>query len=222
MLSQSTNLCRNFPNIVTYRKTEYAKGENHTMKKIKRIFFLCLYYGFARYLPRSTFPIPCFSKEIRGFICRRLFKRCGKDVNVEAGAYFGNGEKIELGDYSGIGLNCEVYNVKIGKYVMMGPEVIVFYRQHKFDRTNVPMMFQGYGSELTVIIEDDVWIGRRCIIMPGVHIGEGAIIAAGSVVTKDVPDFAIVGGVPARIRKYRKKHDQHSTLELRRRKRVGS
>lgn len=54
------------------------------------------------------------------------------------------------------------------------------------------------------MIDNDVWIGTRAIIMPGVHIGTGAIIGAGAVVTKDVPDYAVIAGVPARIIKFRK------------------
>jgi acetyltransferase-like isoleucine patch superfamily enzyme len=58
-------------------------------------------------------------------------------------------------------------------------------------------------DDLGVIIEDDVWVGTRAIILHGVHIGRGAVVAAGAVVTKDVPPYAIVGGVPARIIRYR-------------------
>lgn len=61
------------------------------------------------------------------------------------------------------------------------------------------MWQQGYIPDEPVIIGDDVWIGTRAIIMPGVKISNGSIIGAAAVVTKDVPDFAIVGGVPARI-----------------------
>jgi len=68
------------------------------------------------------------------------------------------------------------------------------------------MWQQGYIPDEPVIIGDDVWIGTRAIIMPGVKISNGSIIGAAAVVTKDVPDFAIVGGVPARIIGSRKKH----------------
>lgn len=67
-----------------------------------------------------------------------------------------------------------------------------------FSRTDVPMNQQGFQEEQPVII-DDVWIGGHVIILPGVHIHRGAIIGAGAVVTKDVPEWAIVGGNPARI-----------------------
>lgn len=63
----------------------------------------------------------------------------------------------------------------------------------------------GAGHELKrVLIDNDVWIGANCVILAGVHVGEGAVIAAGSVVTKNVPPFVIVGGVPAKIIKERK------------------
>lgn len=58
-------------------------------------------------------------------------------------------------------------------------------------------------SKGDIVIDDDVWLGARCIVMSGVHIGQGAVIAAGAVVTKDVPPYAIVGGVPAKIIRYR-------------------
>ena len=66
------------------------------------------------------------------------------------------------------------------------------------------MMEQGFEAELLVCIGDDVWIGDRVLILPGVHIGNGCIIAAGAVVTKDVPDYAIAAGVPAQVIRMRK------------------
>lgn len=101
-------------------------------------------------------------------------------------------------------MNCSVHGpLKIGDNVMMGPDVTILSQTHIIERTDIPMGKQGM-REAIVIIGNDVWIGMRSIIMPGVKIGNGAVIGAGAVVTKDVPDYAIVGGVPARIIKYRR------------------
>lgn len=86
----------------------------------------------------------------------------------------------------------------------MGAECIVYTKNHAFSNLDTPMMYQGYLETKPVYIEDDVWIGGRVIILPGRRIGKGAIVGAGSVVTKDVPDYAIVGGNPAKVLKYRK------------------
>lgn len=86
---------------------------------------------------------------------------------------------------------------------MMGPDVSILTHTHNIERTDIPMGQQGMRV-FEVIIGNDVWIGMRVIIMPGVKVGNGAVIGAGTVVTKDVPDYAIVGGVPARIIKFRK------------------
>ena len=66
------------------------------------------------------------------------------------------------------------------------------------------MIEQGFAEYKPVIISNDVWIGGRVIILPGISVGEGAIVAAGAVVTKDVPSYSIVAGNPAVIKKYRK------------------
>ena len=86
---------------------------------------------------------------------------------------------------------------------MMGPDVVILTHTHNIDRTDIPMGDQG-SLVAKVTIGNDVWIGMRSIIMPGVKIGNGAVIGAGAIVTKDVPDYAIVGGVPAKVIKYRK------------------
>lgn len=161
---------------------------------------LLAYYGFARHLPASSNRVGRWARPIRVFLCRRIFRTCGEGTNVERGAYFSDGSDLELGDWSGIGVNCLVVGpVRIGQHVMMGPEVIVLTRNHRFDRIDVPMWQQGHLDVEPVVIEDDVWIGTRAIILPGVHIGKGAVIGAGAVVTKDVPEYAIVGGNPARV-----------------------
>ena len=167
--------------------------------KKKRIFF-CLYQLFAAWLPRSRHLK--FAKNMRYFFAKRIVAYCGKNVNIEKFARFT--PELKIGDNSGVGIMCEVNgDVTIGKDVMMGPEVVIYTSGHKYDDLDVPMMQQGSTEQRPVVIEDDVWIGRRAIIMGGVHIGKGAIIGAAAVVTKDVPAYAVVGGVPAKILKMR-------------------
>jgi maltose O-acetyltransferase len=165
---------------------------------------LILYYGLFRWMPASTNKYLIIFRLLRRMCVKNIFKYSGIEVNVERGANFGTGVNIELGDYSGIGVNCWLIGpVKIGKYVMMGPEVFLIARNHNFDRIDIPMQLQGADGDKQITIEDDVWIGARAVILPGINIGKGSIIGAGAVVTKNVPAFAIVGGSPARVIRYR-------------------
>lgn len=86
---------------------------------------------------------------------------------------------------------------------MMGPQITIITENHRFDGLEVPMALQGQAESKPVVIEDDVWVGARAIILPGVTIGAHSIVGAGSVVTKDVPPWTVVGGNPARIIKVR-------------------
>lgn len=169
-----------------------------------RLICICLYYLIARHLPGSEMPYSFGSRAVRAALCRGIFRKMGKKVNIEHGVFFGSGKDIEIGDYSGLGLNSRVMGpLKIGDNVMMGPEVMIFSRNHNIDRTDIPMIKQGDTPEMPVTIGDDVWIGARAIILPGVTVGRGAVVGAGAVVTKDVPEYAVVGGVPAKVIKYR-------------------
>jgi maltose O-acetyltransferase len=174
------------------------------MKKFLRMLALVFYYAIARYLPASSDLFGTTSKRIRGFTCKFIFEKCGLNVNIERGASFSRGTHLKIGDNSGIGINANIPGeISIGRDVMMGPDVIVLSHMHNYTDLTRPMCTQGATEFKKVIIEDDVWIGIRVIIMPGVTIGHGSIIGAGSVVTKDVPAYAIVGGAPAGIIKYR-------------------
>jgi maltose O-acetyltransferase len=136
--------------------------------------------------------------------CRKLFRACGENVNVEQGANFYTGWEIEIGDNSSLGIECMIpYDLKVGNDVMMGPYVVIVGDSHQFSRTDVPMRLQGNRKFPPVRIEDDVWIGARAIVLPGVRIGKGSIIGAGAVVTKDMPPYSICAGNPARVIKYR-------------------
>lgn len=178
------------------------------MKKL----YLFMYYAFARYLPKSTKPVVGkISKRVRTNICRHLFRRDeshnAEKLNVEQGAYFGNGSDFMVGKEVGLGKNFKSLNriVTIDDYLMMGEDVLFLGGSHGFDRTDIPMGHQGNGEKTPLHIAGDVWIGARVIVLPGCkRIGHGAIIGAGAVVTKDVPDWAVVGGNPAVVLKYRK------------------
>ena len=125
--------------------------------------------------------------------------------NIEHGAYFGNGKGLWMGKASGLGVNCQIQRpCHIGDYVLMGPDVVILTSNHKSDRLDLPIGAQGMTDSRKVTIGNDVWIGQRVLIMPGVTIGDGCIIGAGAVETKDVPSYSVVGGVPARILKSRK------------------
>lgn len=117
--------------------------------------------------------------------------------------YMGAGAKISrdfvAGAYSFVNLNCEIGpGVTIGKYVMIAPEVWLIGNDHNFDKPGVPIIFSGRPETRKTIVEDDVWIGNGAMVLAGVHIGRGAIIAARAVVTRNVPPYEIWGGVPAK------------------------
>ena len=171
--------------------------QNNRYLSIKKYIALALYYGFARWLPSYGF---LSGKGIRRFLCKRIFRYCGKEVNIERNAYFGSGKNIELGDYSGIGINAVIpSDTIIGKYVMMGPNCYILSENHRFDNINKPMMLQGSTIAKPTVIEDDVWIGRDVLMTPSRHISKGSIIAARCVLTKDFPDYSIVGGNPSKL-----------------------
>ena len=180
------------------------------LKRFTRLFWLSYYYGFARNLPASYVtqygkePWHSLTNRLRVAAAKRLFGDIAAPVEIEKGAWFGTGSTISIGPRSMIGEDCRINHVVIGSDVLMGPEVIILHRQHGSRRTDVPMREQSVEEFEPVVIEDDVWIGTRAIIMPGIRIGKGAIVAAGAVVTKDVKPYDIVAGVPARYIKSRR------------------
>jgi len=126
---------------------------------------------------------------------------------------------VLLGDYSYVGGDCRLMNASIGKFCSIGPSVwIGGLPSHPLElKSTFPGFYQKdssyYGVEPEyeylepefkhITIGNDVWIGARAIIMDGVTIGDGAVVATGAVVTKDIPPYAIVGGVPAKIISFR-------------------
>lgn len=177
---------------------------------VKQIFGYIIYFSIAKRLPNTNSPFFKLGGKLRRFCGRMIIKDFGKiNVNIERNATFSS--KIKIGNNSGLGISCRVpAGVTIGEDVMMGPNCCIYTRNHKFDRTDIPMWKQGFQEIKPVNIGNDVWIGKNVIILPGVNIGNGSIIGAGAIVTKDVPDYAVVGGNPARVLKYRKKTDEEN------------
>ncbi len=180
-------------------------------RKLVVVIFQTLYYIVVRNLPPSYSFLGHLSKKCRAIVCKQVFHSTGRNVNIEHGAYFGSGRDVEIGDNSGIGVDCRVpANIRIGNDVMMGPECLIIGRNHRFDDVVMPMRLQKYEDGPPIIIEDDVWLGARVIVLPGTRIGRGAIIGAGAVVAKDVPPYAICVGNPARVIRYRNDSKERS------------
>jgi len=117
--------------------------------------------------------------------------------------YYGGelGEGLTVGDNSNIGpysyIGCSGH-IEIGNNVMISPRVSIYSENHNFYRNDIPMKDQGVTRSF-VKIEDDCWIASNSIILAGVTIGRGSVVAAGSVVSKDVPSYSVVAGVPAKV-----------------------
>ena len=180
--------------------------KNNRISFIKKFLYL-LYISIFRFTAEDYRPYAFFFPLIRSFLVKNFVYKCGNKIRVKHNADIS--PKIWIGNNSELGTRCMIHsNVSLGSNVIMGPDVKIYARNHKYDRLDVPIQKQG-KEYLKTIIGDDVWLGANSIITAGVTVGNHVIVAAGAVVTKDVPDFAIVGGVPAKIIKYRKSPNEH-------------
>jgi maltose O-acetyltransferase len=165
---------------------------------IKKLFWFFIYYLIAKHLPDTPLPLSGLSMWIREMCARNIFEHCGNNIKIHSHVDFGTGLGVSLGNYSSLNRNCWVANdTVIGDYVMMGPGVAIISSSHNFSDIDVPMVLQGAPERRKVLIHDDVWIGTGAIILPGVIIGSHSIIGAGSVVTRDIPEWSIAAGNPA-------------------------
>lgn len=132
-------------------------------------------------------------------LCKKLFGRVGKNLWIQPPFHCDYGKNIFLGDNVYINFGCiflDVAKVTLGSNVFLGPNVQIYTATHLLiaEERN-----QGLESGKPITIQDNVWIGGSVVLCPGVTIGEGSVIGAGSVVTKDIPARVVAVGNPARV-----------------------
>ncbi len=152
----------------------------------------------------SVFP-GFIGKTLRRMFYRPFFKKCGADFYTALRVKIQGAENITVGN--NVAINYGVWiaankhpdgGIVFGNNILIGPYSIIHSGNHKFQDPAIPIYKQGFAFK-QITIEDDVWIAARCTILSGVTLGKGSVIAAGSVVIKDVLPYTIVGGVPAKI-----------------------
>jgi maltose O-acetyltransferase len=153
-----------------------------------------------------------FGNRLRYRLYKRQLSSIGENVVIASGVRFGQPDTIEIGCNCEFGRNVNINagncrGVYIGNDVSIADGTYLRSGNHSFDRIDIPIQQQGHFSksqmyndrEYSVIIEDDVWIGARVIILSGVKIGKGSVIGAGTVITNVIPPYSIVVGNPGRV-----------------------
>lgn len=169
------------------------------MHKLK----LVIYYLFIQKLPHSR--LWSGFNSVRRWYMAKVLKLMPNDSNskFENGIYISDARQLKIGTYARI--NEHVFlqgKITVGNHVMMAPYVAIYTNTHEHARTDIPMVMAGDTDTKPVTIENNVWLGRNVVVLPGITVGEGSIVGANAVVTKNVAPFTIVGGIPAKeIRK---------------------
>lgn len=148
---------------------------------------------------------------------RKRFASCGDGLHLYGPCEITSPETMHLGE--NVHVNRGAYiraegGLTIGNNVHVARELIIYTINHNYKGKALP--YDHTLIKKSVVIEDNVWIGIRVTIVPGVHIGEGAIIGAGSVVAKDVPQLAIVGGAPAQVIGFRDRQHYEKLVQMKR------
>ncbi|MCZ8536932.1 acyltransferase [Paenisporosarcina quisquiliarum] len=139
-------------------------------------------------------------------ICEKKFLYYGENADFRIGAYAIGCSNIKIGDNVVIRPFCMLIasangSIDIQKNALIGPGVHIYVSNHQYSDSTIPIYYQGYSEPKPVLIKEGSWVGANSVILPGVTIGRNAVVAAGSIVTKNVDDFTLVGGNPARLLK---------------------
>lgn len=166
------------------------------------------------HIARLFFKIETTARKLLNYIGRKyygkLFASAGSNIRFfpfNSDLHYWNisaGNDVYIGPFACF--ICGIAGISIGNKVIMGPNVTIITGEHPIDlrgRYIYDIREKQAGEDLPVIIHDDVWVGAGVTILKGVEIGRGAVLAAGAVVKKDVPPYAIVGGVPGKVIRYR-------------------
>ncbi|MEN8040408.1 MAG: acyltransferase [Actinomycetota bacterium] len=173
-----------------------------------------LYYTmFWRMFDRTPASmVQSFAIPLRRILAQKIFKHCGEGVIFHHNVLFSKGSNISIGDYSLINryvMLDDRADLSIGSFVMVAAGVTIETHTHPFDDFTLPIAYGGRQG-LPVSVGDNSVLGYNCVLMAGVSVGYRCIIGANSVVTKDVPDFTVAGGVPAKpIKQYLPPTDGH-------------
>jgi acetyltransferase-like isoleucine patch superfamily enzyme len=157
--------------------------------------------------------------DIVGTHYKLYFKKAGKKLCTKKFKYFGEGSEFRPGAYAfacskiSIGKNVIIRpntmlfadnrtdgaEIIIEDLVLIGSGVHFYVSNHRFDNPDLPIYHQGHYESKPIVVKNGAWIGANAIILPGVTIGKNSVVGAGSVVTKDIPDFSVAVGNPAKV-----------------------
>jgi acetyltransferase-like isoleucine patch superfamily enzyme len=156
---------------------------------------------------RDIYLLRHFYRRSKTFFYKILYGLKNVDIDFYFSGFSVIAKDFTTGYHGFMANGCRICpNVSVGNYVMLAPNVTITGSDHRFDLSGVPIIFSGRPILPKTVIESDVWIGDGALIMSGVKIGRGSIVAARAVVTRDIPPFEIHGGVPARFLRSRFAH----------------
>lgn len=178
----------------------------------RRPFHYQLVVGYE-FLFSLLFSLPRFRtcNALKAWFLRAVGARIGRGVVFYPGIWIAPGRNLVLGDDVDLALGVIITTsggVSIGDRTLVGYRAQILSSNHRIP-PGTEQIFSSGHTHAPVVIGSDVWIGAHSLVLPGVTIGEGAVVAGGSVVSRDVPPFAIVAGVPARVLRHREGADDH-------------